>query len=220
MKPEIKKRLLRTLIFSLIALVIGAGVGWVQIQMQSARITTKDGKPMETAMPMAGLQIGGPFSLTDHTGADVTEKNYDGQYKLIYFGFTYCPAICPTELQKISRVMGAMEKNKPETAKTIQPLFITVDPERDRVPVMREYVSLFHPRLIGLTGSVPQIDFVKKSYRIFATKVQDESANDYTMDHSSFIYLMGPDNTLISMYRVSDKADDVYQDILKRLNLS
>ncbi len=220
MNPNIKKRLLRTLIFSLIALVIGAGVGWVQIQMQSARVTTKDGKQMETALPMAGLQIGGPFSLTNHLGADVTEKNYEGQYKLIYFGFTYCPAICPTELQKISRVMSALEDKHPEAAKTIQPLFITVDPERDRVPVMREYISLFHKRLVGLTGTVPQIDFIKKSYRIFATKVQDETQNDYSVDHSSFIYLMGPNNELMSMYRVSDSADDVYADLIERLGLS
>ncbi len=116
--------------------------------------------------------------------------------------------------------MGALEKDQPETAETIQPLFITVDPERDRVPVMKEYVSLFHKRLVGLTGTQPQIDFVKKSYRIFATKVQDESANDYTVDHSSFIYLMGPDNTLMGMYRVSDTADYIYQDVLKRLGLS
>ena len=220
MKPEIKKRLLRTLIFCLLALVIGGSVGWFQVQMENARTVTREGKPSETAMPIAGLNIGGPFSLTNHMGEDVTEKDYEGQYKLIYFGFTYCPAVCPTELQKISRVMSALEKNQPETAAKIQPLFITVDPERDRVPVMKEYVSLFHKRLIGLTGTQPQIDFVKKSYRVFATKVEDESANDYTVDHSSFIYLMGPDDTLVSMYRVSDSADKVYEDILKQLGLS
>ena len=217
MKPEIKKRLIRTFIFSLVALIIGGAVGWVQIQMQSARVTTKEGKPAETAFPMAGLQIGGPFSLTDHTGADVTEKNYEGQYKLIYFGFTYCPAICPTELQKISRVMNALEKNETKLSQNIQPLFITIDPERDTVNVMREYISLFHSRLVGLTGTVPQLDFVKKSYRIFAAKVEDETQNDYTMDHSSFVYLMSPDNQLISMYRIKDSADYVYADVLKHM---
>ena len=188
--------------------------------MQNARTVTKDGKPSETAMPMAGLNIGGAFSLTDHDGQAVTEKTYGDDYKLIYFGFTYCPAICPTELQKISRVMKAFEKNHPDVAKDIQPLFITVEPERDTVDVMREYVSLFHPKLIGLTGTEPQIDFIKKGYRIFAAKVEDGDAQDYTVDHSSFIYFMGPDNQLISMYKVDDSADAVYQDIENRLGLS
>ena len=219
MSPQIKKRLLRTFILSLVALCVGVGVGWFQVQMENARTVTREGKPMETALPMAGLNIGGPFSLTNPLGEDVTEKDFEGQYKLIYFGFTYCPAICPTELQKISRVMSALEKNQPETAATMQPLFITIDPERDTVPVMREYVRLFHPKLIGLTGSVPQLDFIKKAYRVFAAKVEDESMNDYTMDHSSFIYLMGPDNTLVSMYRVSDSADAIYSDLEKQLGL-
>lgn len=220
MNPQIKKRLIRTFVLSLVALVVGGGVAWIQIQMQNARVTTKEGKAMETAMPIAGLNIGGPFSLTNHLGEAVTEKNYDGQYKLIYFGFTYCPAICPTELQKISRVMSALEKKQPAAAKTVQPLFITVDPERDTQAVMKEYVSLFHPKLVGLTGTKAQIDFVKKSYRIFATKVKDESANDYTVDHSSFIYLMGPDNTLLGMYRASDTPDEIFADLVKRLGLN
>lgn len=219
MSPQIKKRLLRTFILALIALVIGGGVGWLQVQMENARTVERDGRPSETAVPMAGLNIGGPFSLTNHLGEDVTEKDFAGQYKLIYFGFTYCPAICPTELQKISRVVSAFEKNHAEAAKTIQPLFITIDPERDRVPVMKEYVRLFHPRLVGLTGTVPQIDFVKKSYRIFAAKVEDETMNDYTMDHSSFIYLMGPENDLVAMYRMSDTADDIYNDVEKQIGL-
>ena len=218
MDAKIKKRLLRTFIFSVIALCIGMGAGWLQVQMQSARTITKDARI--TNSPIAGLNIGGPFSLTDHTGAEVTEKTYDGQYKLIYFGFTYCPAICPTELQKVSRIMNGLEKNHAETAKTIQPLFISVDPERDTVNVMREYVRLFHPRLVGLTGTVPQVEFVKKGYRVFAAKVEDETQNDYTVDHSSFIYLMGPDNTLLGMYRTADSADKIYQDILKQLGLS
>ena len=217
MNEVVKKRLLRTMVLAALALVIGAGVGWVQIGMKNARTVTK-GSSAEA--PIAGLNIGGPFTLTDHEGTEVTEKTYDGQYKLIYFGFTYCPAICPTELQKMSRVMNALEDNYPEAAQNIQPLFVTIDPERDTVPVMQEYVNLFHPRLIGLTGTVPQINIVKKNYRIYASKVETEDQNDYTMDHSSFIYLMGPDNTLLGMYRTSDTPDGMYQDIIKLMKLS
>ncbi|MCB1720154.1 MAG: SCO family protein [Alphaproteobacteria bacterium] len=219
MNPQIKKRLVRTALFSLIALVIGVGVGWMQIQMQAARVTTKEGKPAETAMPVAGLSFGGPFSLIDHTGAQVSEKTYEGKYKLIYFGFTYCPAICPTELQKMSRVLSALEKNHPEALENVQPLFISVDPERDTLDVMREYIGLFHPQLVGLTGTTAQIDLIKKRYRVFASKVEDETNQDYTVDHSSFTYLMGPNDELIGMYRMKDTADQIYQDLIKRLGL-
>ena len=82
---------------------------------------------------------------------------------------------------------------------------------------MKDYVSLFHPKLIGLTGTQPQIDFVSKAYRIFARKVDDPAQNDYTMDHSSYLYLMSPDNTLAAIYRMDDDADYIYDDILKRL---
>ena len=219
MSPQIKKRLMRTLIFCTLALIVGGGVGYLQAQMQSARTVTKDGKSSDTVMPMAGLNIGGPYNLINDDGEAVTQDTYTGQYKLIYFGFTYCPAICPTELQKTTRVLKVIEEKRPELAEKIQPLFITVDPERDTVDVMHEYVSLFHPRLIGLTGTVPQIDMVKKHYRIFATKVQDESMNDYTMDHSSFIYLMSPEDELLGMYRTSDTPDAMYKDVVARIEM-
>lgn len=219
MKTEIKKRLLRTFILALLALIIGAGVGFYQHKFKSARVMSKGASQSEAPLPVAGLDIGGPFSLMDHTGAAVTEKTYDGQYKLIYFGFTYCPAICPTELQKVSRVMSALEKKNPEIAAKFQPLFITVDPQRDTVGVMKDYVSLFHPKLLGLTGTQPQVDFITKAYRIFARKVETEEQQDYTMDHSSYLYLMGPDNRLMALYRMDDNADFVFKDIVVRASL-
>ncbi len=225
MNANIKKRLIRTAVLSAVALCIGAGVGFYQIKFEKARVTRQGENRSEAPPPVAGLEIGGPFSLINQDGQAVTEKTYEGQYKLIYFGFTYCPAICPTELQKVSRVINALEKNKPEMAQQVQPLFISVDPQRDTADVMKQYVSLFHPKLIGLTGTQPQIDFVTKSYRIFAKKVSDPDAqeytqdytHDYTGDHSSYLYLMGPENTLVSIYRMDDTADEVYKDIVARL---
>ena len=114
--------------------------------------------------------------------------------------------------------MKALARNKPELAEKVQPLFITIDPERDTVPVMKDYVSLFHPKLTGLTGTQPQIDFVSKAYRIFARKVDDPTQNDYTMDHSSYLYLMGTDNKLLGIYRMDDDADYIYDDVLKRIS--
>lgn len=215
MDQKIKNRIVRIFILSIIAILIGAVTAFYQVKFQTARVMS-EGDVAKGAMPVAGLDIGGPFTLTNHLGEAVTQKNYTGQYKLIYFGFTYCPAICPTELQKVSRITSALEKNKPEIADKFVPLFITVDPERDTVAVMKDYVSLFHPKLIGLTGTQPQIDFVKKAYRIFARKVDDPEQQDYTMDHSSYLYLMGPDDKLLGLYRMDDDADYIYNDIITR----
>lgn len=203
---DIKKRLLRTFVLALIGLAIGGAIAYIQIQAE------ENAADIQPASSMAGVSLGGPFELTDNTGKLVTEAEYDGQYKLIYFGFTYCPAICPTELQKITKTLNELDE---EIAAQIQPLFITVDPERDTVEVMQEYVTLFHPRLIGLTGTNEQIDAVKQSYKIFATKVQTEDMSDYTVDHSSFIYLMGPDNKPLSIYRMADDAEYMKKDIEK-----
>jgi protein SCO1/2 len=212
MKPEIRKRLARTALFAGIAFVVGASMGLFQVKdnaVQTAQTSSK-------ITPMAGVQVGGPFALINHYGAAVTEEDYAGYYKLIYFGFTYCPAICPTELQKISKVMNKLG----DDAIKVQPIFITIDPDRDTVEVLRDYVSLFHPDMVGLTGPRESIDAVLKNYRVFATKVETEEGNDYTMDHSSFIYLMSPDDELISMYRIKDDVDYIVKDVQARLNKS
>lgn len=146
--------------------------------------------------------FGGPFTLTDHTGKTVTEKDFTGTYRLIYFGFTFCPAICPTELQKITAALNAMG----DKGKVVQPIFVTVDPERDTPAVMKNYVSLFHPSLIGLSGTPEQVKDMLKTYKIYASKVKDPQMTDYTMDHSSFIYFMAPDDRLLHIFKTPDQA--------------
>jgi protein SCO1/2 len=207
---DVKKRLIRTLTLCLIGLVIGVTIAFYQISTEKSAIIQTKSDTNTNSAPMPGIQLGGPFSLTDHTGKAVTEKDYESQYKLIYFGFTFCPAICPTELQKITQALKLLP---PENASRLQPLFITLDPERDSVKVMQDYVKLFHPDLVGLTGTPEQIEAIKKNYRIFATKVQDENMSDYTIDHSTFIYLVSPDNKVLSMYRMKDDAAYIAQDI-------
>lgn len=204
MEKHVKTRIIRIAVVAAIALSISI-----------ALVIYKDKTPpspakAQSASPMAGVAIGGPYTLSDHTGATRTDADFKDSYKLIYFGFTYCPAICPTELSKIS---AAMTMLPPELADKIQPLFITIDPERDTVPVMRDYVSLFHDRLIGLTGTPAQIETVKKAYRVYAAKAQDDTMSDYTMDHSSYIYFMSPDDTLLTMYRTKDSAPYMAEDI-------
>lgn len=167
--------------------------------------------------PVVSGAFGGDYTLVDQDGHTVTNAAFEGQYQLIYFGFTYCPAICPTELSKMAEALDTLP---PETVHKIQPLFITVDPERDTAEVMKGYVSHFHPKLIGLTGSVEQIEHVKKLYKVYAAKVDDPSLSDYTMDHSSYIYFLSPDGTLLSLFKIDDPASYVSETIQRWMKQS
>ena len=134
--------------------------------------------------------IGGPFTLVDHKGHIVTHTDFSGRYILVYFGYTFCPDICPTALQTM---MNAYDQLLPEWQTRITPLFITVDPERDTVEQMRDYVTAFHHALIGLTGTLEQTTAAAKMYKVFFAKVwPEEDRSYYLVDHSSIIYLMDP----------------------------
>jgi protein SCO1 len=200
-----KKRLL----ILALSVVAGLAVAFLAVQVQKR----PPGKIADENALIAVTDdaFGGPFTLTDHNGKRVSEKDFTGKYRLIYFGFTYCPAICPTELSKITAALNTLG----DKGKDIQPLFITIDPERDTPEKMKSYVSLFHPKLIGLSGSPDEIKSVLKGYKIYAAKRQDESMSDYTMDHSSYIYLIAPDDRLLHIFKMEDKAD-VMADIIAR----
>lgn len=202
---KIKKRLQRIALLSLAAFIVGACIALLELHAQTTRLTNGD-----APVPVAGMAIESRFTLTDHTGQAVTQDTYKGQNTLIYFGFTYCPAICPTELRKISEVMDLLPT---DVSKNVQPLFITVDPERDTVPVMAGYVSLFHSKMIGLTGTMDQITDTKNAFKVFARKAEDPDLSDYTMDHSSYIYFMDEHGALKGMYRIKDTAAYIARDI-------
>ena len=158
--------------------------------------------------------IGGPFTLTDHRGKRVTEKDFEGGFTLVYFGYTFCPDICPAELQVISAALDQLG----ERAKNVTPLFITLDPERDDVKQMASYVSNFHERLIGLTGSLEDIRAAAKTYRVYFAKVEDQSSGDYyLLDHSSAVYLMGPKGEYLAHFSYGAGVDKMAHGIAKFL---
>jgi cytochrome oxidase Cu insertion factor (SCO1/SenC/PrrC family) len=130
--------------------------------------------------------VGGPFALIDHHGKRRTEADFSGKFLLIYFGFTYCPDVCPTDLQAIGLALDQLG----QAGEAVQPLFITLDPERDTPPHLAEYVSLFHPRLIGLSGDATAIRTVARQYKVYYAKVPTRDGLGYTLDHSGYIYLM------------------------------
>lgn len=142
--------------------------------------------------------VGGPFTLVDHTGRTMTEANFRGRLMLVYFGYTYCPDVCPTSLSAIAEALDMLG----EGAEEIVPIFITVDPERDKAEDMRDYVAAFHPRLVGLTGSVEQVAAAAKSYRVFFAKVREEGddPDDYLVDHSAYTYLMDRDGKYLTHF--------------------
>ena len=143
----------------------------------------------------ASAAIGGPFTLENSAGQPVTDRSFHGKYMLVYFGYTYCPDVCPTTLQSLAAALDAMGAK----ADRVAPIFITVDPARDTPAVMKRYTAAFSSRLIGLTGTADQIARVTREYHAYAEKhVTGPGPNDYSMDHSSVLYLMGPDGRFIA----------------------
>jgi protein SCO1 len=149
--------------------------------------------PSPDGVDLRGASIGGDFTLTSHTGEEVRWGDFSGQYRLVYFGFTYCPDICPTDIQRISQGLAQFEKSDAALAAKVQPIFITVDPERDNPDVMAEFVGNFHPRLIGLTGTVEEIEAAKKAFGASASKDAADSSGNYNVSHTTFTYLFAPD---------------------------
>ena len=149
--------------------------------------------------PLAGANIGGEFALTDENGETFTSDQLEGRYAIFYFGYSYCPDVCPVDLQNIMQGLKLAEKEQPELADKVQPVFVTIDPERDTPEVVKSYTDNFHPRLIGLTGSTDQIRAAADEYLILYQRREVEGMSDYLMDHSRQTYLMGPKGEPIAL---------------------
>jgi cytochrome oxidase Cu insertion factor (SCO1/SenC/PrrC family) len=154
--------------------------------------------------------VGGPFQLTDQDGKSVTEKDLLGKHVLMFFGYTYCPDVCPTELQIITAALQQMGSE----ADGIRPVFVTIDPARDTPKAMKDYLANFDPRFMGLTGTDAQIAQVAKAYRVYYAKVENkQDPQSYLMDHSSIIYLMGPDGRFLKHFPYTSDAGALAKDI-------
>ncbi len=164
-------------------------------------------------VPVASASaVGGPFRLTDHNGRIVTDHDFRGHPFLVFFGFTHCPDVCPTALFEVSEVLG---KLGPDAARA-SALFITVDPERDTPEQMKDYLSSFDPRLVGLTGDPAAIAAVAKAYRVYVKKVPLEGS-DYTMDHTALVYLMDKDGRFVAPFNLKRQPEDAAADLRRYL---
>ena len=189
----------------LIVIIIAFALGSV------AAIAMRPGMP---AMQSAKALIGGPFDLTNQDGKRVTDQDFRGKYMLVMFGYTSCPDICPAELQTMA---NAMDQLGPK-ADQITPMFITVDPERDTVQQVADYVKNFHARLVGLTGTPEEIKQAARAYRVYYAKAEDKkSALGYLMDHSAFIYLMDRQGEYVTHFTFSTTAEKIVETIEKAL---
>lgn len=165
--------------------------------------------------PLAGAAIGGSFTLTNEDGGQTSGEDFAGQYRIMYFGFSYCPDVCPTDLTKLMMGLKKAEADNPDLAAKIQPIFITLDPERDSPEIVKQYTANFHPRLLGLTGSQDEIDAVAKKFLIIHEKREVEGASEYLIDHSRQAYLFGPEGEPLALLPYDGTPDEVASEILK-----
>jgi cytochrome oxidase Cu insertion factor (SCO1/SenC/PrrC family) len=150
--------------------------------------------------------IGGPFTLTDHLGNSRTDADFKGKYMMVYFGYSFCPDICPAALSNMTEALTQLGTK----ADQIYPLFITIDPERDTSTHLARYIGIFHPRFVALTGTPQQIEKAKKAYRVYGTKTKpDGTSTEYVMDHSSIIYVMDRQGRFVAHFNHTTPPQEI-----------
>jgi protein SCO1/2 len=165
--------------------------------------------PSPIAMPSA---VGGPFNLVDQNGKSITDQDMKGKPFLVFFGFTHCPDVCPTTLFDVSEVFRALGPD----AKGVRALFVTVDPERDTPAVLKDYLSSFDPRIVGVTGDETAISAAEKAYRVYAKKVPTDGGG-YTMDHTAIVYLMNKDGRFVTPFNIKRRPEEAAADLKRYL---
>lgn len=187
--------------FVLILVAFAILIGYIVME-QVELSPTQHGEP---------LQVGGEFELVDHNGKMRSNRDFHGKFMMVYFGYRHCPDICPTALTTITEALDLLGPK----AKHVQPLFITIDPERDTVPKLADYIQNFHDSFLALTGNAEQIEKAKLAYRVFSQKNQEEE--DYSMDHSSIIYVMDRQGKLISHFSHSTSPERIAEALRRYL---
>lgn len=155
---------------------------------------------------LEGSAIGGEFALVDETGRPRRWSDFAGQWRLVYFGYTFCPDVCPVDTANLAAGLAAFEKAAPARGQRVQPIFITVDPARDTPAALAEFTAGFHPRLLGLTGSEAAIAETLKAFRVYARRVEGATEGSYLVDHMAVVYLFDPDGRPVAFLAGPDAA--------------
>lgn len=193
------QRILLSLAICVLAVTIGV-VGYILLE-RATQTTTLAGD----GLVVTASDLGGGFSLVDESGAAATEEKFKGKHALVYFGYSFCPDVCPTGLQMIS---AGIDKAG-EKGNGVVPVFISVDPDRDTPDQLKQYTALFHDRMEGLTGTKEQIDAVTKKFRVYYALRKDQDPDNYPVDHSSFAYLMDGDWNIVAVFRHEVTPDQI-----------
>ena len=159
-----------------------------------------------TRPPLEGAKIGGPFALVDQDGRPRTDRDFAGRWRIMYFGYTFCPDVCPTEMQTIAAGLKAFADGHPDQARRVVPIFVTVDPRRDTPAVLKQFVSAFGPNMVGLTGTPAEIDRVADAYKIFHAIGAAQPGGGYLVDHSNQAYLFDPAGKPIALLPADAKG--------------
>ena len=165
--------------------------------------------------PLEGAAIGGDFTLTGEDGKPVSFSDFDGKYRTIYFGYTFCPDVCPVDVQRTMAGLKRFEESDPERAAKVQPLFVSVDPKRDTPEALTEFTDAFHPRLIGMTGSKEQLDRITKDYAAYYSVGEPNESGSYLVDHTNITYLFGPDGKPIAILPTDAGPEAVAEELDK-----
>lgn len=193
--------------------VLAAGAGWLMWPREAPEPPERSAAELTDVVMWGREPIGGPFALVDHTGVLRTDKNFRGKLLLIYFGFTYCADACPIDLQSIATTLDRLGP----LAERVQPLFITIDPEKDTPEQLKSYVAQFHPRLIGLTGDPREVRNVARAYKVYAAKTAPDERDDPNIDHASLVYMMDVAGKYVGYFPPGTSADRMVDVIRQQL---
>jgi protein SCO1 len=171
--------------------------------------------PASPPPPLEGARIGGPFSLTDQNGATVTDRSFAGQYRIMYFGYAYCPDVCPVDVANLARGMKAFVNADPAKGKKLKFIFVTVDPVRDTPKVLKDFVNAFDPNMVALTGPTAVISEVAKAYGVAYSVPPNQPKDSYLVDHSRQAYLMSPDNKPIVLLPHDGTSEEIAAELAK-----
>lgn len=174
-----------------------------------------DGGARSEAPPLAGAAIGGPFELVNSEGQTVRWDDFDGRYRIVYFGYAYCPDVCPFDVQRMMQGYAQFKQAHPDLAAQVQPIFISIDPERDTPEVVGQFTTAFSEDLIGLTGTPEQVDAAAKAFAVYYSKGEESAGGGYLMDHSRAAYLMGRDGEPIALLPVEKGPAEVAAELEK-----
>ncbi len=205
--------ILTIFVFSLgIAFSIFTYMGVTKVQTMMTRIEPAAGEAAisTTQEPQSEFVIGGAFEMTDENGNIVTDQNFSDHYKLVFFGFTKCPDVCPAGMQKMTKTMEKLG----DDAAVITPVFVSIDPRRDTPDVMKEYTDMYDPRIVGLTGDEKQVQAMEEKFKVYASKIASDKGEEFAMfAHSAYIYLTDKNNHMLTVFGHDDLPEDMAAEI-------